>query len=362
MLILKTIRSRFVTSHPAPAAAHFCGAPSLRPAALLVAPMATILLWGCGAPPAQGALIATDHFLSGSAPASGEYAVTQLRRSTANGAGQDPTIEGFSGAWTGNVTSGSLAVAQWTAESASTGSSVGYQQGGRARFGGSEATNALQRRVQRELAPYTPSSTYYVSLITQIATGDTAGALGFVGAGFTNSDASVTQADANIVGGAGLRGFLLGAASSDGLTTDFVVRHVGSSGSLQDELLAGAIESIIPTQTIVRIDFNDDPGNAAGNSKLTVWHNPTDTSSELAATASAAPLVFRSFALSTESDITHLTLTGVNYSKAASFDEPRFATTWESALAIPEPSSWAILAVGCAALAARRGRRQKQAT
>lgn len=294
-----------------------------------------------GGTPSQGALIATDHFLTSDQPvaANGEYAVTQLRRSQVNGAGQDPSIAGFTGPWTGNVTSGSLAVAQWTAESAPTGTTVLYQEGGRARFAGASTTNALQRRVQRELAPYSPSSTYYFSLITQIATGDAAGSLGFVGAGFTNSDASVAQADANLVGGSGLRGFLLGAASSDGLTTDFVLRHVGSSGLLQDELLDDAIESVIPTQTIVRVDVDDDPTNPAGNSRLTVWHNPTDTSSEAAATSSAAPLVFRTFAFGTSSDVTHLTLTGINYSRAASFDEPRFATTWEGALAIPEPGS-----------------------
>ena len=310
----------------------------------------------CQGSPSRAALIATDHFLASAQPdaANGEYAITQLRRSEINGAGQNPTIAGFSGPWTGNVTSGSLAVAQWTAESAPTGTTVSYQEGGRARFGGSSATNTLQRRVQRALAPYTPSNTYYVSLITQIATGDIAGALGFVGAGFTNTDPSVTQADANLVGGAGLRGFLLGAASSDGLTTDIVLRHVGSSGVLQDELLDAAIESVIPTQTVVRVDVNDDPSNPAGNSQLTVWHNPLDTSSEAAATASGAPLVFRTFAFGSNADVTHLTLTGINYTRAASFDEPRFATTWDAALAIPEPGAAALLSIACLGVTRRR--------
>ncbi len=353
-LLSKLSRARLATANAACVARRIAATRSLGLAPAVVA----ILLGVCCTAPSEAALIATDHFLSGSDPSAGEYAVTQLRRSTANGAGQNPTIDGFTGPWSGNVTSGTLAVAQWTAEAAPSGSNVVYQQGGRARFGGSSATNTLQRRVQRELAPYTPSNTYYVSLITQIATGDAAGALGFVGAGFTNTAATAALADANIVGGAGLRGFLLGAASSDGMTTDFVLRHVGSSGSLQDELIAGSIPSIVPTQTIVRVDFNDDPGNAAGNSKISVWHNPTDRSSEMAATAAAAPLVFRSFALGSAADITHLTFTGVNYSNAASFDEPRFATTWEAALAVPEPSSLSILTLACVALAGRRFRRR----
>ncbi|WP_197525118.1 PEP-CTERM sorting domain-containing protein [Botrimarina hoheduenensis] len=318
-----------------------------------------LLLGLCWITPSDGGLIATDRFLTGNPadPANGEYTVTQLRRSQVNGAGQDPSIAGFSGAWTGNVTSGSLAVAQWTAASDPTGTTVEYQEGGRARFGGSSAVNALQRRVQRELAPYTPSNTYYYSLITQIATGDLAGAPGFVGAGFTNTGATVGQTDANLVGGSALRGLLLGAASSDGLTTDFVLRHVGSSGSLQDEVLDAGIASVIPTQTVVRIDFNDDPGNPAGNSQLTVWHNPTNTSSESAASASVAPTVFRTFALGTNADMTHLTFAGINYSRAASFDEPRLATTWDAALAVPEPGSAFLMLIGVTALGMGRSRR-----
>ncbi len=306
---------------------------------------------------ADAAVIAADHFLTGNPAdtANGEYSVTQFRRSQTNGAGQNPTIAGFTGAWTGNVTSGSLAVAQWTAASASTGSTVTYQEGGRARFGGSSAVNGLQRRVQRELSPYTPSNTYYMSVITQIATGDLAGADGFVGIGFTNSDASVSQADANIVGGSNLRGVLIGAASSDGINTDFVIRHVGSSGSVQNDVLDAGIDNIIPTQTILKIEYNDDPLNPNGNSKISVWHNPTVWNTEAAATTSAAPLEFRTFALGTNADITHMTLTGLNYSKAASFDEPIFATTWEDV--VPEPATAGlVLAMGLGLI----GRRQRQ--
>lgn len=307
---------------------------------------------------ADAALIATDHILTGNpaVPANGEYSVTQFRQSNANGAGQNPTIAGFTGQWVGNVTSGtSMAVAQWKAESgALVDITVPYQDGGRAKYYGSSGVNSLQRRVQRELSPYTPSDTYYMSLITQIATGDLAGAAGFVGVGFTNTSGSAALTDASVVGGSDLRGVLIGAASSDGLTTDFVVRHVGSTGAVQNDVITSNVGSIEATQTIVKIEFNDDPGNLLGNSKLTIWQNPTDLSSELGASASVTPLVFRTFALDTNADITHLMLTGLNYSKAASFDEPRLATTWGDA--VPEPATAGLLAAMGMGLLVRRQR------
>ncbi|MEQ9455164.1 MAG: hypothetical protein RLN76_11325 [Phycisphaeraceae bacterium] len=329
------------------------------PSTLLSCCLSTTLAIGLvSAGTASANLIAGDSFLTGNPAdaASGEYITTQFRRGQVNGAGQDPTIPGFTGAWTGNVTSGSLAVAQWTAQSAPTGTTAPYQAGGRARFGGSSAVNGLQRRVQRELSPYTPASTYYMSVITQIATGDLAGAPGFVGVGFTNADASVTQQDANMAGGSALRGLLIGAASSDGATTDFVIRHVGAAG-LVDEVVDAGIPNVEPTLTVVRLDFNDDPANPAGNSRISVWHNPDFTAAltEADATADSAPLTFRTFALDTIGDLTHLTMTGINYSKAASFDEVRLATTWEAAVPVPEPAT-GVLALTALLAVNRRSR------
>jgi hypothetical protein len=315
------------------------------------------------------ALIATDHFLGASPgdPAIGQYSTTatvnQLRRSTTAGAGQNPTIAGYSGAWTGNVTSGSLAVAQWTAEASPLGSTLPYEQGGRARFAGADN---VQRRVQRSLDPYTTSNVYYISLLSQVLTGDADGD-GFVGIGFTNTGATVGEADANVVSGSGLRGILIGPAGAgptDPLKTNYVVRHVGSTGSVQNDIILADIPQNQPgttspyvRYTIAKIDFNDQPTNPAGNSKLTIWQDPTDISSEAAASLSVTPLEFRTFALTTASDITHMTFTGVDYSKAASFDEPRFATTWDDVASVPEPA--AAMLVGTAALLFAAARRRR---
>ena len=74
--------------------------------------------------------------------------------------------------------------------------------------------------------------------------------------------------------------------------------------------------------------------------------------SESAATLSGVPLEFRTFALGSNADITHMTLTGLNYSKAASFDEPILGTAWEDV--IPEPATAGVLAVMGLGLAGRR--------
>ena len=293
---------------------------------------------------AQAELIATDHFLGGTPgdPLAGEYDLStfknQFRRGNANGGGQDPTVAGFVNPWSGNVTSGSLGVAQWTVEADSVESGFSYVDGGRARFSG---VDNIQRRVQRELDTYTPSNTYFMSLTAQVLTNEL-DLDGFVGVGFTNTGATVTATDNSMISGSDLRGLLIGAAGDGVSGTDYVVRHVGSTGSLQDDILLNDIEQNDPLtgtpylrHTVVRIDFNDDPSNPAGNSKLTVWQDPSVFDSEAQATADTAPLIFRTFALGTNADITHLTMTGIDYSRAASFDEPRFGTTWEEVL--PDP-------------------------
>jgi hypothetical protein len=307
------------------------------------------------AAPVSAQLIATDHFLFNPADlgnpngALGEYVAlsptNQFRRNNAAGAGQNPTVAGFTGAWTGNVTTGtSQAVAQWTVEIDPVPSpqTAGYRAGARARFGGAAATNTLQRRVQRTLSPFAASNTYYFSLSSQVLTGDAADTVpGFVGVGFTSAGV-----DADFAAGSTMKGLLIGAAN-DGPNTDYVVRHVGSSGSLQmdviqDNIVQGdAVTTVFDRFTIVRLDFNDEPANPAGNSKLTVWHNPSSLAvySEAAATAAAAPIVLRTFALGTNADMVQMTMMGVNWSRAASFDEPRLAASWDDVV-IPPNKTW----------------------
>lgn len=329
--------------------------------------------------PAGAALIATDHFLRNAAdattadPSAGEYvasgATNQLRRATANGAGQNPTVAGYNGAWAGNVSTGTLAVAQWTAEfdPIATPQTAAYQAGGRARFGGNTASNTVQRRVERPLAAYTPSNTYYMSLTSQVTTGDAVDgtlACGFVGIGFTNTPAGTTvQKDAAFAAGTGMRGLLIGAYE-DGANTDYVVRHVGPSGTVVNDVIADNIvqgdilNPVFARYTVVRVDFNDDPTNPAGNSKLTIWHEPTAASltSEADATAAAAPIVLRTSALASNADLTQMTFLGLNWSRPASFDEPRLGTTWADVVVVPEPATAALCGL-IGALFARRRRR-----
>ncbi len=298
----------------------------------------------CFSTTANATLIATDHILGGipGDPLLGEYDNTtflnQFRRGNTNGGGQNPTIAGFTGPWSGNVITGSGGVAQWTAEAPPFDLGLSYQDGGRAKFSG---VDNLQRRVQRELAPYTPSNTYYMSFISQVLTNEL-DLDGFVGIGFTNTQATAAATDANIVGGSGLKGFLIGAAGDGVSGTDYVVRHVGSTGAVQNDVILNDIVQNDPETgtpyaryTVVKLDFNDDPGNANGNSKITIWQDPTAFGSEADATNAAAPLEFRTFSLDTNADLTHMTFTGVDYSRAASFDEPRLGTTWEDVIHVP---------------------------
>jgi hypothetical protein len=298
----------------------------------------------CFATPAKATLIAADSILGGfpGDPLLGEYDNTafknHFRRGQTSGGGQDPTIAGFTGPWSGNVTSGSLGVAQWTAEAGPYDLGFSYQDGGRAKFAG---VDNLQRRVQRELAPYTPSDTYYMSFISQVLTNEL-DLDGFVGIGFTNTGATVTATDANIVSGNGFGGLLIGPAGDGVSGTDYVVRHVGSTGAIQNDIILDNIIQNDPDTgapyaryTVVKLEFNDDPGNVNGNSKITIWQDPTVFSSEADATTAAAPLEFRTFALDTNASLTHLTFTGVDYSRAASFDEPRLGTTWEDVIHVP---------------------------
>lgn len=332
--------------------------------------ISVVAVSGWVAASAGASLIAHDGFRNDPANpsnpnlAAGEYviaaSVNQLRRSEANGGGQNPSVTGFIGAWSGNVTSGSLAVAQWTAEAAGIvmPQTEAYHAGGRARFGGASATNTLQRRVQRTLAPYTPANTYYLSLTSQVLLADTAtNVAGFVGAGFSS-----TGNDAHFASGNAMRGVLIGAVR-EGSNTDYVVRHVGSTGALQNDVIednilqTDGVQTVIARLTIVRIDFNDDAANPLGNSKLTIWHQPAvgSLASEAAATAAAAPIELRTFALGSNADLAQLTLLGLNWNKAASFDEPRLATTWESVVPVPEPSTL-MVAAGLLGLGVRRRR------
>jgi hypothetical protein len=330
----------------------------------------------------DAALIASDSFLRGETntsagdPALGQYDVraniNQFRRNNNIGAGQNPTVAGFTDAWTGNVVTGtSMAVAQWTAEfDGITSPSLIHPAGGRARFGGSSATNTLQRRVQRNLSTYTPSDTYYMSFISQVLTEEMAPTplagdpSGFVGLGFTNGGGS-GSGDANFADGSTtMRGLLIGAAGN-GTTTDYVVRHlgapvaVGGTPVVRNDVILGSIPQNTPEGspftrfTVVKLEFNDDPANPAGNSKITIWQDPADITSESAA---GAPQVFRTFALGTNADLSQLTLLGINFSRASSFDEPRLGTEWADVAPVPEPASLAALGLAAVALLGRRRR------
>jgi hypothetical protein len=316
---------------------------------LFSAVLASVALLGAGS--AHAELIAADSFLSGDDPSAGEYRDTGSEQFVGAADGtQSPDVFGFTGAWSG---SGST-VAQWTAEAGGIGSDLDYEAGGRARFDG---VDNLQRRVQRSLDTYTPADTYYMSFISTAALGETDGD-GFVGLGFTDN---VTDSQMELGGPDGMRGLLYGYKANPDGTTDLVIRH---RDRLSDGTSFGAADTVIATDVepagsensvdyvIIKVEFDAALFNPDGNDVVTVYLNPTDISSEAAALASSSTTTFNTFSLAANDDLTQLTMTGIDYSRPASFDEPRLGT--EFADVVPEPGSMALLGLGGLLLASRR--------
>ncbi|MEM8737924.1 MAG: PEP-CTERM sorting domain-containing protein [Planctomycetota bacterium] len=300
---------------------------------------------------ARGELIAADSFLIGDpADASaGEYEADLLRRGNPD-AGQNPTIDGFTDPWTGNRTTGNGAVAQWTAVDGSVDGGLSYIGGGRARFSGVDNTH---RRVQRDLDTYTPVDTYYMSFLGTAALGDIDGD-GFVGIGFTND---VSDAELEIGGSDGMRGLVVGFRANANGTTDLVLRHRdrladGVSFGAKDELLVADVDAagsagVGVYQVVVKAEIGAAPFDPDGDDVLSVWINRGEPPVE-----PVSALQFQGFSFSSNNDLTQLTLTGIDYSRPASFDEPRLGTEWTDV--VPEPSSLFLIVGGVALAAARR--------
>ncbi len=299
---------------------------------------------------ANGATIASDPFLAGTTPANGEYAANPALIVGAGGVGQNPTIAGFTGPWVGNNATNS--VQQWGVFEPSI--NVPDATGGRARFNGFGTTDpTVQRRVHRTLTAYAPSSTYYFSIVSQVQAGDQNGS-GFVGAGFTGAGT-----DGVFAGSVdNLRGLLVGSSATGTSSSNLVIRHrdqtsPGVFGTTDRVIITNVADQAV-NRLIIKLEVNAVGGN---QERVTVWVNPTDISSEAAASTSVTPISFLDYSMTTSSDITQLTLTGINHSKVGSFDEMRFGTTFADvtgAAAVPEPAGLAMLALSGLAMLRRQ--------
>lgn len=303
--------------------------------------LAAALTLGVAAPASRAALIAADAFLIGGDPAVGQYTETPLATTAG---GQNPVVAGFTGAWAkGNTTTSQLAPRDVPQS--------GPINSGYPTSGGSvlitDANEAI-RLAQRTLAAYTPASTYYLSGIVRRGAADTGfNGLAYMGFGSAFPDASVASATANNYGV--YWGFAGNAATE---TVDLVIRHRSAANTMTNQVvLAGATAGVDYT-VLARLDYNV----SGGQDRITYWINPTDLTSESAATASAqATGTLASFGLNVTSDLTRLTFAANSYMGGlARFDEARLAT--DLASIVPEPTGLALAAIVPAALLRRRRR------
>lgn len=251
--------------------------------------------------------IGNDPFLTGATPANGEYSVGSLT-------GQNPTVSGFSGAWSGgggNVSSSSLSY-----------SNPNYA----APSGGSIVTAAANR--------------FYRGMDATLSSDLSTSANGIVYMSFLAKFAGGT-------GGWGYAALELGTGALDTTKALAIGIDSGVSGNFMYQLDNGAKVSLGTARDanthLFLVEFN--LSSSASSDSVTMWVDPTlggvgDPSGGTTVSG------FNLF------DINDLRIG----SGAAnnSFDEIRFGTTLSSVIAVPEPASLSLLGIGALGILAFR--------
>ena len=308
---------------------------------------------------AHATLIASDPFLIGSSPAAGEYTVAELAGATL----QNPTVLGFSGTWK----NGTTATGTWQASA----TGLSYANYTDATGGGAwynSTFNTQERRVYRSLASTAPSSTtvYYFSGLLRLDSN--ADLTGMSVAGFVRNNTLTDTQFFNQNDARDLEGLMWGF-QGNGETIDLILRHRydpnPNTGNQGQQMLVDVLESDVEvgdTYFLVMKLEKDLYGTiTTGNDLVSIWINPDDVSSELA--AGAPDFTSVDFAISSAGNIQQLVFAQNYFGNRVSYDELRYGTAWadvvpvEPVALVPEPASIIVLLGALGALARRRRRR-----
>jgi hypothetical protein len=293
----------------------------------------------------RAALIAYEPFLfdPNSADAgAGEYTPdTDVRT-------QGPTVQGFSGAWSGSTSA--FEVSQFAI------STNLPSAGGRLWFPG--GSSEFNRNIERDLADYSgsASSTYYFSIVSRRNSWDSEATYQGLGATLPPEVFLGLSNDAKDEGV-----FLGYAYRTDATNTTFPSLVVRAGGV--DHLASGndsTFNDAFTTIMKLEIDFSGTQDRLSWYSAIGPGNTiPTaNFSSEANAIATADfQGVITAEIVSSQTAITELNDTSPTFSGSTYFDEVRFATTWVEAAGVPEPTSALMLGLGSLGLAFIRRRR-----
>ncbi len=327
-----------------------------------------------GSARARATLIAGDSYLIGSSLAAGQYASgVALNSSSLNGL----TSPGFAtngytgGSGTSNfqATSGGLNYASYATPAVNDGkvSWVGGPSDGVVR------SDARSFNAVPALAAGTGSATYWFHIMVSQDGTTLPSSNGFVLAGFGNSTPPVLGATSNEVQGLYFGFAQHGTANDSG---DLVIRYRNGMDTTADAILVGGATSNTATvyDVVARLVVNT---SGAANGALTYWVDPTNFASTagldataLATNDATGPIQTQAYApsgnLATDpaSNFARLTYTAQNWAGHANFDEARFGTTLADmsvspAVAVPEPASAPLVAIGLAGGLAAAIRRRR---
>jgi len=208
------------------------------------------------------------------------------------------------------------------------------------------------RRGFRTIDGYAASNTYYMSFFVNPGGAFVSGSREHAVVGFSNffgqAEFENQAGSANVFGlFAGFRGEDAGAAPDE---VDLILRARGASGDLEDTVLLSDAQA-----TTYHVMYRVDVNASGSTDNVTYWVNPSDLSSEGAATSSAvATGTVPTFSMNTNSDIIQKHVLTNQWARSFFWDETRFGYDFAS-VAIPSPGAAALL--GLAGVAGVRRRR-----